>query len=141
MIKPTVGRVVLYNPLEEAGQNIRHVALIAEVHSDVLVNLACFDSNGVPYHRQNVTLIQDSIVEPLNGQCEWMPYQHGQAAKYDTGLDNVLKRLAMLERTVGYSNNPDLSVVPEEGASDASVRNIELEQTMLDAYEGKSEPR
>lgn len=98
MIKPTVGRVVLYNPLDSELESERHAALVAKVINDVTVNLAVFDEFGQAYHRQNVTLIQDAIVNPQPGQCEWMPYQHGQAAKYDTAMDAVLERLATIEK-------------------------------------------
>lgn len=81
MIKPTIGRIVLYRPLEEERSEVRHAAIVTMVHSDKLVNLAVFDSVGTTYHRQSVTLVQDKDEFPSAGQCQWMPYQHGQQAK------------------------------------------------------------
>jgi len=97
-IKPTVGRVVLYNPLDEERDDIRHAAIVVMVHSDECVNLVVFDANGVPYHRQSVVLIQDPIVNLKFGECELMPYQHGQAAKTETVTDILVARINRLER-------------------------------------------
>ena len=164
MIKPTVGRVVLYKPLEsdEGEEHVRHAALIAAVFDDHTVNLMVADSNGVPYHRQVVKLVQDPDVAPLNGQCKWP--QHGQAAKYDTAMDGVLARIAVLEKTLAEHTLPELSgkeyvnetklgdtlQLNEVNPADADyhdnkvsdtqaegMRNMELEQTMVDAFEGK----
>ena len=84
MIKPTVGRVVLFHPSYlDAGMaayldidgKVTHAAMITHVWSDTCVNLAVFDSNGVPYSQTSVQLIQDD--EQPNGAsyAEWMPYQ------------------------------------------------------------------
>lgn len=83
MIKPTVGRVVLFRPTEEERDDIRHAAIVTMVHSDECVNLVVFDCNGVPYHRQTVLLMQDEVLACPAGACEWMPYQKGQATKTD----------------------------------------------------------
>jgi hypothetical protein len=86
MIKPTIGRVVWFTPSKysdlpsSGGQAL--VALIVHVHSDKLVNLAVFDSNGYQHPVTSVDLIQDGEQKPVEGgYCEWMPYQKGQAAK------------------------------------------------------------
>lgn len=90
MIKPTVGRVVWYTPSKNAegryqfpcltGQPL--AAIIACVHSDIMVNLVVFDANGDSHGVCSVDLIQDGQPKPDNGfYCEWMPYQKGQAAK------------------------------------------------------------
>lgn len=88
MIKPTVGRVVWFTPNKAAPYPYVHgfdqplAAIIAHVHSDKMVNLAVFDSNGVAYSVTSVDLIQDGEPKPEGGfYCEWMPYQKGQAAK------------------------------------------------------------
>lgn len=81
MIKPTVGRVVLYRPTEEERDDIRHAAIVTMVQHDEMVNLAIFDHNGIPYSCQNVQLVQDDEDECMAGECEWMPYQKGQAAR------------------------------------------------------------
>lgn len=86
MIKPTVGRVVLFRPAsnqQTAGFTPTRecAALICYVHSDTMVNLAVFDGNGVQHPCTSVTLIQDGEAEPENGYfAYWMPYQKKVAA-------------------------------------------------------------
>ena len=87
MIKPTVGRVVLYSPLD-AESHVRHAAIIAHVWSDTTVSLAVFDSNGIPYNRTSVFLYQDGL-KPSSNFCEWMEYQKGQAAKTEALEENL----------------------------------------------------
>ena len=91
MIKPTVGIVVLYKPLSHERQlgddgTGRWPALVCYVWSDTMVNLAVFDPNGIAKPHTSVTLAQDAPAE--EGQCEWMPFQIGQAAQ----TESVLKR-------------------------------------------------
>lgn len=91
IIKPTVGRVVLFYPSSrtgdagfacpQAGEPL--AAVIAKVWSDSCVNLAVFDANGVAHSRTSVLLVQDGQERPGSYYCEWMPYQKGQAAKTD----------------------------------------------------------
>ncbi len=91
MIKPTIGRVVLFVPKQAkyefgfcfvAGRP--HAALITAVHGDRCVNLAAFDANGKSYGFTSVTLRQPEDADQgfAGGDyCEWMPFQVGQAAK------------------------------------------------------------
>lgn len=81
MIKPTVGRVVLFHP--SGKPNVTVPAIVCFVHSDKMVNLAAFDENGDKIAgTTSVSLIQDGDTPPSNGYwCEWMEYQKGQAAK------------------------------------------------------------
>jgi hypothetical protein len=85
MIKPTVGRVVLYTPQKVDGfpySATQLAAIVVYVHSDKLINLTVFDSNGGSYRVYSVDLIQDVDEKPEHGRyAEWMPYQKGQAAK------------------------------------------------------------
>lgn len=86
MIKPTVGRVVLFTPhhADRHHNDDRQswAALICYVHSDRMVNLAAFGQNGASHSKTSVTLLQDDDAKPEHGHyCEWMPYQTGQAAK------------------------------------------------------------
>ena len=78
MIKPTVGRVVLF-----VGSNggEQCAAIVAHVWSDTCVNLAFFDANGVAGNATSVPLVQEGMEKPAFYYCEWMPYQKGQAAK------------------------------------------------------------
>lgn len=74
MIKPTIGRVVLYRPDAQFEETVRHAATVAHVYEDGTINIGVVDSNGVAYNEQRVTLVQgDDVPEP--GQCEWMEYQ------------------------------------------------------------------
>lgn len=87
MISPTVGRVVWFTPsiTPEPGFTLHDrakpcAAMVAYVWSDRMVNLVVFDSNGVPFSKTSVTLLQDDDPKPELGYfCSWMPYQVGQA--------------------------------------------------------------
>src|SRR5438105_2439857 len=102
MITPTIGRVVLYRPLKTDGvvfappglEGPTHAALITHVWGDRCVNLAIFDSNGAPYSKTSVALVQDGDAEPYSGHCQWMPFQRGQASKTD-------ELAAVLAKTTG----------------------------------------
>lgn len=94
IIKPTVGRVVLFHP-NDAVLSARffsnrlaplqpHSAQVAYVWDDRLVNLAVIDHNGKPCEGfTNVVLRQphDNPPAPGTPYCEWMPFQVGQALK------------------------------------------------------------
>ncbi len=83
MIKPTVGRVVWFQPghiAEVPDKEQPFAALIAYVWSDRMINVAAFDSNGKPVAATSVALLQDDDPVPQNGHyAQWMPYQVGQA--------------------------------------------------------------
>lgn len=87
-ISPTVGRVVHFHP--HPGEAIAFsdqplAALVTYVHSDTMVNVVVFDSNGNPHPKTSIRLQQET---PLNVQSgnfvAWMPYQVGQAAKTES---------------------------------------------------------
>lgn len=93
MIKPTVGRVVLYWP---PGSRIKdheghpepqpRVAFIAYVHGDRMINIGFFDQNGVVGDgATSVLLVQEGDDTPgeFESFCEWMPFQIGQAKVHD----------------------------------------------------------
>ena len=82
MIKPTIGRVVLYWPLNHQRSHVHSqpfVAFITHVWSDGMVNLAGFNDQGQHFARTSVVLAQDRDAQ--DGECGWMPYQLGQAAR------------------------------------------------------------
>lgn len=86
MIQPSIGRVVWYRPnLATDGNLARNsvdqpfAAIVTFIYSAELVNLVVFDHRGTPHNRAGVRLAQDREAAP--GECEWMPYQKGQAAK------------------------------------------------------------
>lgn len=87
VIKPTVGRVVLYWPRNfEGGMKISDdqpmAATVAYVWNDRLVNLSVKDHRGNVHGLLSVKLIQpeDDRLEG-GGFCEWMEFQKGQAGK------------------------------------------------------------
>lgn len=84
MIKPTVGRVVLFVPKshrEGLALNLGqpHAATVVHVWGDRMVNLSVFDSNGKQFGVTSVHLKQPDDTDPGCEYCEWMPYQVGQA--------------------------------------------------------------
>lgn len=89
MIKPTVGRVVLYVPLVSRCDEVysivegrEHAAQIAFVYSDRMVNIGVIDANGKHFSKTSVPLVQPGDPTPVNTDyCKWMDYQIGQAAK------------------------------------------------------------
>ena len=84
MILPTVGRVVwfyVYSPGQgHKGPLAGHVA---KVHGNYCVNLMVINEDGVPSSRTSVRLIQEGDEVPETDYCCWMPYQMGQAKKYE----------------------------------------------------------
>ncbi len=89
IIKPTVGRVVLYRPDGIHGQTLP--AIICHVWTDECINIATFDSNGNSFGETSVTLKQDQDIPEWAPRCEWMEYQVGQAAKYETLINSSVK--------------------------------------------------
>lgn len=86
MITPTVGRVVWFyhsrNGDDELSQPF--AAIIAYVWSDRMINIGYFDHNGGARTATSVNLLQDDDEAPVSGMyARWMPYQKGQAAKYE----------------------------------------------------------
>lgn len=85
MIKPTVGRVVHFHPHQAepfAFSDQPLAALVTYVHSDTMVNVVVFDSNGNPHPKTSIRLQQDEPLDAKGGNfVAWMPYQVGQAAK------------------------------------------------------------
>ncbi len=88
MIKPTIGRVVLFTPSNNSvipgfstyqhdpSKPLQLAAIICYVHSDKMINVAAFDPNGVQHGFCSVTLIQDDDTPPEYGYyAQWMPYQ------------------------------------------------------------------
>lgn len=97
MIEPTIGRIVLYVARDaEPDTDERNAAIVAHVNDDGTVNLGIFSEYGVASAVQNVKLVQDDAV-PAPNQAEWMPYQKGQSAKYDSTTDDLLARVQRME--------------------------------------------
>lgn len=93
MISPSIGRKVWYYPATTDANMARHSdqpfsAEVVHVWSDTCVNLAIFDHRGTLTSKTSVTLAQDR--DALPGECAWMPYQKGQAAKTEA-LESQVK--------------------------------------------------
>jgi hypothetical protein len=90
MIKPSIGRVVWFTPatsdfptapepkLSYDGKQPL-AAIVTYVHSDTMVNLAVFDTNGTNISCTSVPLHQPENERPTAYFCEWMPYQQAVA--------------------------------------------------------------
>jgi hypothetical protein len=69
-----------------------HAAIVCFVHSDRMVNLAVFDSNGEFHPKTSVPLVQpEDEAKPSTPHATWMPYQVGQAAKTEELQKELLK--------------------------------------------------
>lgn len=86
VIKPSVGRVVIYRPMVSKYEFdycvqawAEHAAIVARVHNDRCVNLTVSDVNGKTFGRTSVVLRQPGDPVPSGDYCEWMPFQVGQA--------------------------------------------------------------
>lgn len=97
MIKPTIGRVVWFQPGKPENHPLRDqpfAAIVAYVWNDRTVNLAYFNENGEPRNATSVALLQDDDVKPEYGHfAEWMPYQVGQAKKHEADAPKVSERM------------------------------------------------
>ena len=93
MIKPTIGRVVWFQPGKAPDQPLHDqpfAALVAYVWNDRMVNLAYFNKNGEPRNATSVMLLQDDDPAPDCGHfAQWMPYQKGQAARTEAAEAKV----------------------------------------------------
>lgn len=104
LIKPTVGRVVLFHPSSNESDSTFApaeicAAVIARVFSDEMVNLAVFDADGKSHSFTSVPLVQGDAQPPEGGRwCEWMPFQKGQAARTDQVSSQLESRVAALEK-------------------------------------------
>jgi hypothetical protein len=88
MPTPSVGRVVWVYPTGNAhldSGSQPYAAIVCYVHGDRLVNLAVFGTNGAHSNHVNVPLVQEGDEPPAGEKpfCGWMPYQIGQAKKYE----------------------------------------------------------
>ena len=87
MITPTIGRIVWYHPgLSEPGTDHGDqpmAAIVTYVWNNTLINVAYWDHNGMFNSRTSVELCQFDTHPSEGAWCEWMPYQKGQAAKYE----------------------------------------------------------
>lgn len=79
LIKPTIGRVVLFHHVAEADAE---PALVCFVHTDRMINVGGFQWNGQPFAACSVPLIPNGEDIPATGHyATWMDYQVEQAKK------------------------------------------------------------
>ena len=91
MITPTVGRVVwVIRPHVTLDIKQPEVGFITYVWNDRMINVAGFNSNGVPFAVTSLGLLQDDDKKPEHDFAVWMPFQKGQAAKTEA-LEAKLK--------------------------------------------------
>lgn len=82
LITPTVGRVVLVYPRGRDSDSPPLAGIIAHVHSDILINVGVFASDGTTFALTSVSLIPaDEDIPYGEDVATWMPYQVAQAAK------------------------------------------------------------
>jgi len=91
MIKPTVGRIVWYNPapkdnlellVDDKGKSVGQplAAMVLAVHNDTRVNLMVYSAYGQSRFMSRVELWQGDNERPKgHGYAEWMPYQKAVA--------------------------------------------------------------
>lgn len=106
MIQPTIGRVVwLFGARQGAMRDVRQpfCAHVTYVWGDRCINVAYFDHDGAVWSERSVDLLQDDDAKPDGVPfAVWMPYQKGQAAKYEA----VAGALGVGANAAGLSSNP-----------------------------------
>ena len=106
---PTVGRIVWYRPhtyemTHKHGQPL--AAIITHVWSAECVNLHVFGDNGAHLpSKTSVLLAQGRPGQP--GECEWMPYQVGQARK----TEDAEKAAAAMSKAIGDACTTGVGIV------------------------------
>ena len=90
IVKPSIGRILWFY---RSGSRLHEQplsAIVTAVWGDRCVNLAIFESNGVPMSHPptSVQLVQEGDKVPvdcdgkMHQHCVWMPYQTAQARKH-----------------------------------------------------------
>lgn len=115
MIRPSVGRIVLYRDSEQAAEC---AAIVVNVHSDRMVNLCVFQTDGSPEPKTSVQLVQPEDDAPAGAtmRCYWMEFQTGQASRMlamEGTVSETARRLSALESEI-YKPEPE----PEEQLSE-----------------------
>lgn len=109
IIKPTVGRIVwfftsLQHYLDHQASpemNNPAAAIVTHVWGDRCVNLAVFDPQGKQEAYSSVQLVQEGDDSPTYHHCRWMPYQTGQAKKYEAKDSDIAKSPEPASTTAG----------------------------------------
>lgn len=121
MIIPTVGRVVWYHPTNDDPGGIHpggpQAAIIAHVWSNTNVNLMVLDTDGIPYSRTSVYLVQGedrSLEIGVQGYAEWPPYQKSQAAEIEKMESQ--SHFGKTEPEPGQESQPEHKPNPDQAA-------------------------
>jgi len=123
VIKPTVGRVVLFHPHDDRSATF--AALVAFVHSDSMVNLMVSNQNGVPFAVTSVKLVQDGETPPESGAyCEWMAYQKSVASG---GAQPALHAQPIAQSAEWAASDPDVqrAASNQQDAGEGSLADID----------------
>lgn len=127
MIKPTVGRVVWYNPLPHFRMYVHDqplAATITHVWSDNCVNLRVDREDGSTTGMTSVLLAQDRDASP--GECQWMPHQVGQAKKHES-------EAAAGERPKATASEANIETkIVEAGATAPRLTPADLDANIVD---------
>lgn len=113
MIKPSIGRQVLYQPLE-SEKNFIHLqpfaATVTHVWGETCVNLDVINEYGQHFFKSSCILAQDRAADA--GEAEWMQYQIDQQAKADAAATApATSSIAIGDTVVINSGGPDMSVI------------------------------
>jgi hypothetical protein len=123
MIPATVGRVVNFWPGPQSPGIVHDIevpfaASIAFPWSNGVINVGYIDHNGTHHRASGVDLLQDDDAKPKGEPfCTWMPYQVGQAAKYEAGgggFAELSARVAELESSVKGMTTPPQVAPPQK---------------------------
>lgn len=149
MIKPTVGRMVLFKRADMPGEEF--AAIIAKVWNARMVNLFVIDGRGglmfQPYDHTSdrpgtpftsVRLLQPGDKPDIDKHwCEWMPYQVGQAERADKAEAELKVALAAVDHA-----SQQVKLAREQLAAANADRSADLRKVALHyAVEaGKSSP-
>ncbi len=85
IIEPSIGRIMWY--WSDNSQVQPWAAIVCYVHGPRLINVHGYYPDGGSFSMMDVTIRQPDDDVPGYPYVEWMPYQVGQAAKYEQLLD------------------------------------------------------
>lgn len=100
MIKPSVGRIVLYRERDTTLP-----AIVVKVINDHEIIADVFHYTAPYVVPAQLPLLQDDDKPTGHSWFEWMDYQKGQAAKTETVTEELHKRITQLEELVTNLRN------------------------------------
>ena len=84
-MKPTIGRIVHYYPLTD-GKTV-HVGIVSYVRESGNVNLACFNTLGSLYNREDVEFYESKCTKCSANYCTWPELAEDPLAKIFEGVE------------------------------------------------------